>query len=122
MPVRLAFVSSIVSTAVLCVQIALVYRILSNQPAREDRPPAAGESERLFLVMFDEALADQSGGVSGHCGLTRLGSGDHGGLQLGVLGGHLAAGLDGGSGGKERIFGCFLSGFGLTDLSECHGW
>jgi len=111
-----------VSTKALCAQNALVYRILSSQPAQEDCLLDVGESERLFLVMFDEASADQSGGVSGHCGLARLGSGDHGGLQLGVLGGRLAAGLDGGSDGKERIFGGFFSGFGLTDLSECHGW
>ena len=51
--------------------------------------------------------------------MTSLGGCDHCGLQLDLLGGHLAAG--GASSGPEGIFGGFLGGFELKHLLAGHG-
>jgi len=56
----------------------------------------------------------------GHGGLAGLGGGDHGGLQLDLLGGHLGAGSA--SRSKEGILGGALGGLELADGGECHGW
>ena len=83
---------------------------------------AEDESERLFLVMFDEASAHQRGGVGGHGFVASFGGGNHGALQLAVVSRRFVASFDSDVQGVEGVFGGFLGGFGLTDLSEGHGW
>ena len=117
---RPASASSSVSTAAPCDPIALACRIERMAAMQEGRLLAEAGSGRPFHGMRGEASANQRGGVSGHGGLAGLGGGDHGGLQLGLLGGHLAVSSTGGS--PEGIFGGALGGLGLADLLEGHGW
>ena len=84
-------------------------------------PPAVAGSGPLFLMKIGEPSADQRGGVGSHCSLAGFGGGDHGGLQLAVIGRRFVASLDSDVQRIEGILGGFLGGFGLTDLSECHG-
>ena len=71
-------------------------------------------------MKIGEPSADHRGGVGSHCSLTGLGGGNHGSLQLDLLGGHLAAG--GTCGSPEGIFGGPLSGLEFADGCEGHGW
>ena len=86
-------------------------------------PPAVAGSEPLFLMKIREPSADHRGGVGSHCSLAGAGSGNHGGLQLGVFGGRLVAGL-GLSGvlGVKGVFGGPLGGLEFADGCEGHGW
>jgi hypothetical protein len=116
---RPATSSSSGCTAALCDPIAPACRTLCMAPMKEGRLLAEDGSGRPFRVIAGVASADQRGGVGSHGGLTGFGGGNHGGLQLDLLGGHLAAGGTGG--GPEGVFGGFLSGLSLADLLDGHG-
>jgi hypothetical protein len=111
-----------VSTAALCVAIALACRNERMAAMQQGRLLAEDGSERLFLVMFDVASADQRGGICSHGRLACIGGGDHGALQLAVISRRFVASLDSDVQGVEGVFGGFLGGLGLTDLSKGHGW
>jgi hypothetical protein len=74
----------------------------------------------LLLANLIRSATKQLGGVFRNGSLASLRGGDHGGLQLGLLGGHLAA--SGTGGGPEGIFGGAFGGLQLADGGECHGW
>ena len=106
----------------LCVEIALACCNERMAAKQQDRLLAEDGSEQPFRVMFGEASADQRGGVGSHGCLACIGGGNHGALQLAVIGRRFVASLDSDVQRIEGIFGGFLGGFGLTDLSEGHGW
>jgi hypothetical protein len=107
-------------------QVPLRIAFAWQQIAAKSKMPATPKSITDTSAVFagnKNAQGSEGCGVSSHGSLASLGGGNHGALQLVVLGRRLAAGL--GFDGVQRIesiLGGFLGGFELKNGLDGHGF
>ncbi len=102
-------------------RIAFAWQQIAAKSKMPATPKGITDTSAVFAGNKN-AQGSEGCGVGSHGSLAGIGGGDHGSLQLGVLGRRLVAGL--GFDGVQRIegiLGSFLGGFELKNVLKGHG-